>query len=351
MIICGAGVIGVSIALELRDRGAEVLLLDASEPGREASHASAGMLSACDPETPPALRAMANASAKLYPEFLASLQPFSAADPDYREGTLLVRDSHDAAHTAKELGASPLPAEHVAQMEPALSLAERSAFLLDDASVDPRELMRALLDAAKARGIHLAHGSPVTKIEVEGGCVTAAHTARARYCAATVINCAGAWSGQFSPLPLPTRPVKGHMLDVIAPPHLIRHVLRATDVYIVPRTGGRILIGSTTEEKGFDKRVDTAVIQRLYQAAANLVPALGETRLHHAWAGLRPGTPDGLPILGATSLRGYFVATGHYRNGILLAPITAKIVGALVHGEDPGFDLNAFSAVRFGGAR
>jgi glycine oxidase len=128
---------------------------------------------------------------------------------------------------------------------------------------------------------------------------------------------------------------------------LLRYVIRATEVYLVPRSNGRVLIGSTLENAGFDKRVDAATLQRLHQAAANLVPQIGEARILEDWTGLRPGTPDDLPLLGRTDMEGYCVAAGHYRNGILLAPITALVMTELVRGRVPEFDLAPFSPMRF----
>jgi glycine oxidase len=127
----------------------------------------------------------------------------------------------------------------------------------------------------------------------------------------------------------------------------LQHVVRAPGVYFVPRSDGRLVVGSTLEDAGFDKRVETDVIQRLHQAAIDLVPALQSARLHEAWAGLRPGTQDEQPILGETATQGYFAATGHYRDGILLAPITAKLMAQVILGEKPEFDLSAFSVLRF----
>jgi glycine oxidase len=128
---------------------------------------------------------------------------------------------------------------------------------------------------------------------------------------------------------------------------LLRHVIRAPEVYLVPRSDGRILIGATIEEAGYDKRVDAVTIQRMLRAAIRLVPALSEARMLEAWAGLRPGTPDSLPILGPTQTSGYFVATGHFRDGILLTPITAHVMARVIGGADPEYDLSPFSPNRF----
>ena len=140
------------------------------------------------------------------------------------------------------------------------------------------------------------------------------------------------------------------MLALIAKRGLIRHVVRAEEIYLVPRSDGRIIVGATVEEKGFDKRVEAEVIQALHQAAAVLVPELGEARIHESWAGLRPGTPDELPLLGRGTFDRFFVASGHYRNGILLAPVTAMLMAQLIRGQAPSLDLNGFSPARFAAA-
>jgi glycine oxidase len=140
------------------------------------------------------------------------------------------------------------------------------------------------------------------------------------------------------------------MLCVAMPEkNLLRHVVRTPDVYLIPRSDGRMLIGATVEEAGFDKQTVPATIQKMRRAALDLVPKLENAKILEAWAGLRPGTPDALPILGGTSTPGYFVATGHFRDGILLAPVTARVIRQLVTGQTPGFDLAPFSAARFSG--
>ena len=131
--------------------------------------------------------------------------------------------------------------------------------------------------------------------------------------------------------------------------NLVRHVVRTPDVYLIPRSDGRMLIGATSEEAGFDKQIVPETIEKLRRAAIDLVPALADAPMLEAWAGLRPGTPDKLPILGATSTPGYFVATGHFRDGILLAPVTARVMGQVIAGERPEFDLKSFEAARFQG--
>jgi len=215
--------------------------------------------------------------------------------------------------------------------------------------VDPRALSAAALKAAKHRGVDISSGTAATELSQNDGRVTGVRTDKSSYSAAKVVNCCGAWAGLLPPLRFPTRPVKGQMLSVVSQQAgLVRHTLRFSDVYIVPRSDGRILIGATIEEAAFDKRTVPATIQRMHHAAAREIPALGQARMLEAWAGLRPGTPDNLPILGETDIPGYFIAAGHYRDGILLTPITARVMGQVVSGEKPEHDLGAFSPSRFG---
>jgi glycine oxidase len=304
------------------------------------------MLAACDPETPAVLREIALASAKLYPEFVAELEAESGLKIDFRrKGAICFGECPKGPNDA-------LSETELRKLEPALEFSGESAFLIEEDSVDPRDVMAAALVVAKRLGIEVAKGDPVLKLQLNGDRVAGVKTARTEFAAPVVVNCCGAWAGEIGPVPVPTRPVKGQLLSVVFPHHgpekpLIQHVIRADDVYLVPRSDSRILIGATVEEAGFDKRVEPDTIQRLHQFAAILVPQIGEARIHESWAGLRPGSPDGLPIMGGSSIEGYFVATGHYRNGILLAPVTAQVMSRVIRGADPEFDLSAFSLKRF----
>ena len=203
-----------------------------------------------------------------------------------------------------------LPAP-LAELEPALAEMNVPAIYLKERSVDPRALVAAALKAAKHRGVDISSGTTVTDLLLSGERVTGISTDKTHYSAPCVVNCAGAWAGSFSTHRFPTRPVKGQMLAVACARHnVVRHVIRAPEVYLVPRSDGRILIGSTLEEAGYDKRTDADTIHRMHQAAIRMAPALAQARILESWAGLRPGTPDDLPILGATGTPGYFVGYG-----------------------------------------
>jgi glycine oxidase len=351
-IIIGGGIVGLSLAISLRKQGLRVLIVERGEAGREASHAAAGMLAGSGLEIPPALRPLAEESARLYPEFVHELEDESGIRVDLREhGTILL----------SEAGAFPAKAERIVpdqlhELEPELqpppagrgrpSHDKIEAALLNERSVDPRALVAAALKAAKHRRIDISSGTEVKTVLVEGDRVAGVETKKTSYSAPIVVNCAGAWAGCVGSIQFPVRPVKGQMLAVVGGPDL-RHVVRSEKVYLVPRSDGRLLIGSTLEDAGYNKQTDVDAVQRLLRAAVELVPALASARVHEDWAGLRPGTPDELPILGETPVRGYFVATGHYRDGILLAPITARLMTDVILVQAPHYNLAPLDPARF----
>ena len=346
-IVVGGGIIGLTLAIALRKVGAAVLIVERGEPGREASHAAAGMLVDSTLEAPPALQPLAVASARMYPEFAHELQDESGVDVDLRDQGTLVFPPPEHVHERSGFTTAGLLPEPLDRLAPDLADPRRPAFFLNERSVDPRALSSAALKAAKHREVDIASGTAVTSVLVEGGRVSGAVTEKTTYHAPAVVNCAGAWARQIPPADFPTRPVKGQMLSVVGAPVQLRHVIRSPEVYLVPRSDGRILVGATVEEAGYDKRTVSTTIQRMHRAAIEMIPGLAKGRVLEAWAGLRPGTPDDLPILGATGIPGYFVATGHFRDGILLAPVTARLMAQVITGTRPDYDLSAFSASRF----
>jgi glycine oxidase len=376
VIIIGGGIIGLSLALALKKKGASLLVVERGEPGREASHAAGGMLVDCLIETPAASQRLATASARMYPEFAYEVEIESGMKVDLRDhGTILFPSLEHIRHP--QLRTTALSFAELAQQEPALGrlapeqefeirakLRDRgfeaadltdaayamlgNAFYLKERSVDPRALTRAAWQAAKNRGVDFSSGDAVTAINLSDGQTTGVTTTKTSFLSEKVVNCAGAWSGQIGPHPIPTRPVKGQMLCLAMHPRdLLKHVIRTPEVYLIPRSDGRLLVGATVEEAGFDKRTDPNTIQRLHTAALELVPQLRDAKILEDWAGLRPGTPDALPILGATPTPGYFVATGHFRDGILLAPITAEIMADVITGAKPSQDISSFRLSRF----
>lgn len=344
VIVVGAGIIGLSLARELKKRGLNVLVVEKGEPGREASFAAGGMLADRAEENPQILQPLMTASARMYPEFAHELNDESGVDVDLRDqGTLVF-----SAHTQTQTSSRTLSRSELAQLEPHFAELDLAATYVEERSVDPRALSSAALRACRHRNVDFSSGDAAVSITLSGGHINGVATVKTSFQAGIVVNCAGAWSGQLSPVPLPTRPVKGQMLCVAMPSRdFLKRVVRAPEVYLIPRSDGRLLIGASVEDAGYDKRVDSSKIQRFRCAAVNLMPGLREARLLEDWAGLRPGTPDGLPILGTTPIPGYFVATGHYRDGILLAPITAMLMSQLIVDRQTDVDISSFSSSRF----
>ena len=341
----GGGVIGLSLAWELRKRGASVLVVERGELGGEASSAAGGMLAWCDPHLPEAARGLASASRECYGEFVGEIEETSGLGVDLRKfGTIMLDDGEPGAFLAES---RKLSGAELAAMEPGLRVGSRDAQWWPEWSVDPRRLMACLSAACRTRGVTAETGVAVTDVIAERRRVVGVRSANNEFQAGAVVNCAGAWAGKIAcgvaPLPSPTRPVKGQMLAVGGGGSQLLHVVRAPEVYLIPRSDGSVVVGATVEEVGFNKETHPEAIERLRAAAVALVPELGSVR--EVWAGLRPGSVDGLPIIGETSLPGYFVAGGHFRDGILLAPATAKVMAGLVLGEGSG--LEALSPRRF----
>ncbi len=347
--IAGGGIIGLSCALVLRSRGLEITVLEAGEAAKEASWAAGGMLAAEDPENPPALLPLSRYSRNLYPEFLHEIEALSGQRVSlrtYETVQILNQELPERAPTAST--GVLLSHEEAQKLIPGLGATEDRYLLLDEASLDPRELCAALLSAALAAGVQLREQERVLSAQVEGRSVlltTEHRTLRTD----VFVNCCGAWAASLDPS-LEVAPRKGQML-VLAQPEgapLLNRVLRSPEVYLIPRGDGKIVIGATVEDAGYSKQVEPYAMALLRRRAARLWPPAADALRVDGWAGLRPGTPDALPAIGRytseNSLR--FVATGHFRNGILLAPGTAHAIADLVCGEMPAIDLAPFAPHR-----
>ncbi len=359
-LIIGGGVIGVALALRLATDKLSVTIAERGQPGREASWAAAGMLAPTseaghgpDGELPPPLATLAAASAELYPEWLERLGTNKLAVGYRTEGTIDVAFTEAEAETLKLLPGEPLTPAEARRLEPALSHRVVAAVLLTrDVQVDNRRLLATLLEAARSAGVQFRIGTRVVEVTIEGGRATGVRTAEGeRVSAGLVVNAAGCWAsklGEHGRRLTPTRPVRGQMVALQGPEASgPRHVVRSPRGYILPRADGRLVIGSTSENAGYDKSLTPAGLRQILSAGIELVPAAASLPFADAWAGLRPDTPDHLPILGATDVENFFVATGHYRNGILLAPVTAQLVGDAILGQEPSLSLEPFSPLRF----
>jgi glycine oxidase len=352
--IIGAGVVGLGIAWRLAARGVAVSVFDRGAAGQGATHAAAGMLAACAEAEPgeEALVALGRDSQARWPAFAEELKLASGIDVELRrEGTLVIAlTSDDQARLFHHLEFQKkldLPLEWISaaetrRREPHLAGKLAGAvFSPEDHQVDNRKLAAALSVAARAAGASVNEHTPVASISSQGRRIDGVVLADGRkHAADVVVLAAGAWSrGIASSIPdlpprslPPVRPIKGQMLalrmDPAAP--LINHVIWGPGIYLVPRRDGRLIAGATVEEKGFDTTLTAGGLLTLLEAAWRAVPAIEELAIDEMWVGHRPGSRDDAPILGPGPLDGLIYATGHHRNGILLAPVTADAIARLV---------------------
>jgi glycine oxidase len=359
--IAGGGVIGGAIALELARAGLRVGVFDRQQPGQEASWASAGILSPA-PENPGMIPMvpLGKMSLSLYPDFVAQIEEISGKSAGFRpKGTLEALFSRDtkaelstiiALHHGLGLKAEPLRAEDARELEPALSGDVEAAVLRpEEASVDNRALTIAVLDAAQRSGAEIISGNCAQAIWRHGnhcaGLILQSEKVEARW----TIIAAGCFSGVIGGIAAyaPVRPAKGQMAALRADELKFERVLWSEKIYLVPRNDGRILVGATVEYVGFDKRTTAGGVQKILSAAIALAPGLANARVEETWAGLRPDTPDHLPILGPSDVDGLLMATGHFRSGILLTPITARLVREWITEQRVSVDWDRFSPLRF----
>jgi len=359
VVIVGGGIIGGSIAFELARWNLRVAVLDRQELMHEASWAAAGMLSPA-PDNPAAipLVPLGRASLALYPNFVAAVEEASEMRTGYRTGGALEVLCHGdeerelstlvALHHGLGLACEPLRLEEAREMEPALGRDARAAtFLPDEASVNTRLLTAAVLAAAETAGTTLCPGMEVTSLAKAGDRCIGVRTAEDETISAQhVVLAAGCWTSRISEAApyAPTRPVRGQMVALRHAGKTIRRVLRSERGYIVPRdhsTPQKLVAGSTLENAGYEKAVTSGGLEQILGAVNELAPSLAGAEIVETWSGLRPGTPDQLPIIGPTDIEGLMIATGHYRNGILLAPVTAKLITewitegrTMLNGED-----------------
>lgn len=354
--------IGCAIARLLAAKGIKTLLLDRGTRESTASWAAAGMLSPlAEAHEPSAFLDLLRASGQLFPSLAAELRRETGIDVEHRtEGTLLIalsdrdEDEIDARHRWQSRAGLPverLGSAEVRRLEPAISPAVRWALrFTDDHQVDSRKLMEALTRSATRAGA-LIREADVERLVLGGKRATGVKLRDGEVIpAGCVIVAAGCWSGQLTGLPrtLPVRPVHGQLIALRAEPDQLSHIVDSPRVYLVPRRGGRVIVGTTTEERGYTRSVSTEVSEQLRAAAAEAVPALANAEMVESWSGLRPGTPDDLPILGPDpEVPNLIYATGHYRNGILLAPLTAELIAGLLMEVDREIDLEPFSIARF----
>ena len=362
VVVVGGGAVGLGVAWRCAVAGASVQLFDSSG-GRGATWAAAGMLA---PVTEvhygeEALLKLNLQSAERYPAFVEELEDASGVDTGYRRsGTLMVALDSDENRALDELfrfqsglglEVHRLTGRDARAEEPGLAPRVRGGILVPgDHQVDNRALLEALGAACRRAGVSVAIDE-VTSIGLAGErAVSVAAAAAGTVACDVVVIAAGSWSGSIGGLParaLPrVRPVKGQLVHLRGAP-LARHNVRGVDAYLVPRADGRLVVGATVEELGWDTTVTAGGVHELLRAAYELLPGTAELELTETIAGLRPGSPDNAPLIGDTGVEGVLLATGHYRNGVLLTPVTADAIAAAVTGEAVPSWAEPFRPTRF----
>ncbi len=350
-IVVGAGIIGSAVAYELAKEGRRVVVFDRGPVGRAASWAAAGLLTPVHlADYPGPLAALCVQSQEMYEPWVRGL---GAPEVEYRVSGLLLlvfddRDERDAAtleawKRERRAPVERLDREALLKLEPLASPEVRSALLLPDvAQVRNHRLTRALAEAARKLGAEIRTDTEVTGFLKVPGRINGVRTAKGDLFAAETIVAAGAWSGDLD-VGANVRPVRGQMVLLEGPPDALTRALLARDAYLIPRADGRVLLGSTMEEGEFEATTTAEGISFLLDQGLRIAPGIARFAVAATWASLRPATPDRMPYLGRPpGVEGLILATGHFRNGILLAPVTAKIVADLVARRDPPLDLSPF---------
>ena len=367
VLIIGGGVIGLSLAWQLAGRGSSVQLLERGEPGQEASWAGAGIIpSAGNTSSHPyeQLRALAY---ELHPQWAAQLGELTGIDTGYRRcgGWYLSRTYGEHAALAAwanlahddGLPVERVPIEEMPRREPGLYLGHGNGWKIQDVYLDPQEAqirnprhLQALLAACRLAGVEIVSHAEVRDAVVEGGRVCELQTERGAVQADQYCFTAGAWTGKLlTPLGIAVHvlPIRGQMVMFRCATPPLSRIVNEGSRYLVPRDDGRVLAGSTEEEVGFDKRTTESGIAELSAFARQLVPALLEAPIERTWAGLRPGTFDGLPYMGRLpGLENAFVAAGHFRGGLSVSPAVAVVMSQVLLGEPPQIELKKLGPLR-----
>ena len=360
VVVVGAGAIGCSVALRLAQAGATVTVIERSTPGAEASSAAAGLLAPqLEEEGPGAFFDLCVRSREMYPEFVAEVERLSGVDVEYRRcGTLRVAFDQAGAAALEAsaawqrglgLRAELLSPAEAFELEPMLSpKIWRAVHLPDDHQVENRQLVRALAIAATRTGASFRTGS-VRRIAIKGDAAIGVETEGELIGAEAVVIAAGSWSSLIEGVGTnaeAVKPMRGQMVQLGSPASLLRKTIVGEAGYLVQRSDGRLLVGSTFELVGFNKQNTAEGLSKILAAGIELCPSIAQLPVVDFWAGLRPYTNDHWPILGPGPVAGVFLATGHFRNGILLAPITAQLIAQAVLERATAVDLNPFRCGR-----
>ena len=362
VVIVGAGIIGLAVAEELAHRRAEVTVLEANdEAGQESSFAAAGILSPQgEANGPSPFLELLLAGDRFIQEAVERLQSRTGLDLDYRrDGMLgLAFSEEEQAQLDRNMDwqeragivVEKWTAAQVLKREPAVDGPVKGAlFWPGNAQIDPAQMLKAYRLLLERQGGVVRVQAPVRRLRMKGNQVTGVEVGSEAVDADWVVNCAGSWASwdEAIPFPIPMIPVRGQMLRFSVDSSWFRRVIHSSGAYLVQRAGGNLIAGTTLEHVGFDRRVTPQGQQAIHRGVSWICSRLASMEPEASWAGLRPDTEDHLPLLGRTPVQGLLLAAGHYRNGILLAPITARIIADLVMGCQPPVDPAPFEVSRF----
>jgi len=346
--IVGGGLIGLLAAYELIHIGIPVVILERQKVGKESSWAGGGILSPLYPwRYPQAVNKLAQWGQSKYEELVQNLFAATGMDAQWLKSGILIFAEDDGGLALKwaqnhRVNLTRIPEEEVSAREPMLSKLGSALYMPDISQVRNPRLLAALRQELLQKGVKIQEQVIVSGFLYDRGRLTDICTAQGKIPADRCLVAAGAWTGgllQDTNLALPIKPVRGQMLVLRSQPGHISHIILKQGHYLIPRQDGRILVGSTVEEAGFDRAITESARRELWAAARELVPSLKQCSVEHHWAGLRPGSPDGIPYIGEhPRVRGLFVCAGHFRNGIVLAPASVRLVTDLMLGRQPLFD-------------
>ncbi len=352
-LIIGGGLTGLLAARELRLTGAEVLLVERGELARESSWAGGGILSPLYPwRYPQAVTVLADWSRRHYVRLVADIQAESGLDSEFIQNGLLVQGSDESDQALswaeqRDVEMLRVNAREAAELEPRLGLAVDGLWLPQIGQVRNPRLLQALIESCRQLGVQFKENCPVEELLYQDDKVTGAKTAKGDLLAKSVVVAGGAWSEQILAeldKGLGVEPVKGQMLLYKAEPGLVQRIVLSGGHYIIPRRDGHILAGSTLEYMGFDKTLTEQGRQQLQLAAEAIMPALAEVPIVNHWAGLRPGSPDGIPHIGMHSrVEGLYISVGHFRNGVAMGPASARLLVDLMLGREPIVDPTPYA--------
>ena len=353
-IIIGGGIIGMLTARELHASGLDVLLLERGRLGAESSWAGGGILSPLYPwRYDDSVNALARYSQQVYAEIAEQLMADSGIDPEYNQCGLMVLDQDEKDHAQAWARQWHMPLNMLAsqqainQYEPELNASVKQALWLPEiAQMRNPRLVKALSGSLREKKIKVIEHCEIKQLLEKQGVIQGVKTADTVYTGTRVIVAGGAWSANIIKKNIPQpeiEPVKGQMILFKARQGLLKTMVLSGGRYLIPRRDGRILAGSTLEHTGFEKSITEDAMLSLKQSAIDLIPALADYPVEHHWAGLRPGTPQGIPyICQHPAIKGLYINSGHYRNGVILGAASAKLMADLVMGEQPELDIKPY---------